>query len=62
MSKRALDEQEQFIQEVGQTVVDLFHLKEMKDHPGMYDTSWGRKTTLGIGRIILRVAKDPKNA
>ena len=43
--------------ELGQSVVDFLGLKQNKE-TGRYDTKWGDKTALGIGRCVERCVEN----
>lgn len=41
---------------IGQAIVDLLDLKKNSD--GRYDTTWGTKTTLGLGSCVQRIMEE----
>ncbi len=42
----------------GQMIVDTLGLKRKGKNPGLYETKWGHKTTLGIYESISRIIID----
>ena len=47
---------EQQAKEIGERVAELFFLKPNKK--GEYETSWGSKTLVGLGRVIERIVRE----
>lgn len=44
--------------DIGLTVIDALNLRP--NLTGKYNTGWGTKTVLGLGRIVARIVEDAK--
>lgn len=48
--------------QLGEEIARMFELKESERKSGQFETTWGRKTHLGIGLCVERVLNEITNS